>query len=113
MWFALLARRNPKVIPRSVSVTDAWGGAGGGADMGSKASKRTLKRDSHDTLMLLTPFMMWSCLVFIFYSVSVAQLKVRLGRRGCRGVPGTAHGAVALFQKVPVMCMAQCGRYGS
>ncbi len=89
---ALLTCRNPKVIPRSVSTTDAWGdggaGAGAGADAtAAKASKRTLKRDSHDTLMLLTPFMLWSTLVFIFYAVSVAELKVRLGRRGCR-----AHG---------------------
>ncbi len=87
-----LACRNPKVTPRLVSTTDAWGdggaGAGAGADVAAaKASKRTLKRDSHDTLMLLTPFMLWSTLVFIFYAVSVAHLRVRLGRRGCR-----AHG---------------------
>ncbi len=90
---ALCPCRISKVIPGSASnAMDAWGdvGAGAGADAAAKASKRTLKRDSHDTLMLLTPFMLWSTLVFIFYAVSVQKLEVRLGRRGVLTQPITA-----------------------
>ena len=39
-------------------------------------SKRTLKYDSHDTAIMLTPFVMWSVLVIAFYASAVIEMRV-------------------------------------
>eukprot|EP00198_Chlamydomonas_reinhardtii_P014423 XP_001703760.1 predicted protein [Chlamydomonas reinhardtii] len=38
-------------------------------------SKRTLKYDSHDTAIMLTPFVMWSVLVIAFYASAVIEMR--------------------------------------
>ncbi|GLC56209.1 hypothetical protein PLESTB_001080000 [Pleodorina starrii] len=39
------------------------------------ASKRKLKYDSHETVMVITPFAMWSVLVIVLYTVAVTRMK--------------------------------------
>ncbi len=51
--------------------------AGGPGEGHSHHHKRHLKLDSSDTVRLLMPFVVWSCLVVTFYAVSVMELKVR------------------------------------
>ncbi|KAG2435418.1 hypothetical protein HYH02_011919 [Chlamydomonas schloesseri] len=41
----------------------------------SSSSKRTLKYDSNDTSVMLTPFVMWSVLVIAFYATAVVEMR--------------------------------------
>ncbi|KAG2423147.1 hypothetical protein HXX76_015532 [Chlamydomonas incerta] len=42
---------------------------------GAPGSKRTLKYDSNDTAIMLTPFVVWSILVIAFYATAVVKMK--------------------------------------
>ncbi|KAG2495534.1 hypothetical protein HYH03_006477 [Edaphochlamys debaryana] len=63
-------RRSSVVFPDG----STWGGAGS-ISIGGAATRRALKRDSSDTLKLLAPFVLWSCVVVVFYVMAVVQLQ--------------------------------------
>ncbi|PNW87843.1 hypothetical protein CHLRE_01g004124v5 [Chlamydomonas reinhardtii] len=89
-WFQrLFSRTNRSVAPLPTTRPGSINGPGGWAmtaghqqqapaagQPGTPAgSKRTLKYDSHDTAIMLTPFVVWSILVIAFYATAVVKMK--------------------------------------
>ncbi|GFR44799.1 hypothetical protein Agub_g6134 [Astrephomene gubernaculifera] len=64
-----------EMLSPSVGRSTSMGGGGGHSSSHPSHHKRVLKADSNDNLKLLLPFVMWSCLVVIFYAVAVVELQ--------------------------------------
>ncbi|KAG2423146.1 hypothetical protein HXX76_015531 [Chlamydomonas incerta] len=71
--FTKTGRSVQPLLPRSMSM-GTRSGAGAGTSTPSSGSKRTLKYDSNDTAIMLTPFVVWSILVIAFYISAVYKM---------------------------------------
>ncbi|KAG2435420.1 hypothetical protein HYH02_011920 [Chlamydomonas schloesseri] len=84
-WFKRLFSRANSVAPLPTTRLGSVLAPGGWAPStqqavaqqppGAHSSKRTLKYDSNDTAIMLTPFVVWSMLVIAFYATAVVKMK--------------------------------------
>ncbi|KXZ42658.1 hypothetical protein GPECTOR_127g536 [Gonium pectorale] len=71
-------RHGGGVSPLPLSASASTGGAGASFNA-NLSSKRNLKDDSHETIFMLTPFLLWSALVIAFYITTVLKMKGMIG----------------------------------
>ncbi|PNH03085.1 hypothetical protein TSOC_010874 [Tetrabaena socialis] len=81
----LFTRRGPSVKPLLSTGTTGRGPPAAAADA-SSSRRRSLKNDSYDTAIMLTPFLVWSTVVIVLYAVAVIQMQAIVNAVAVHGI---------------------------